>query len=141
MGSSSSVVIADFNIESFECHVLQSAHLKPNCFCRYVDDIVLVWPHGFSKLYEFVNFLNGIYENITFTIELEQWCCFPFWDALIHRRENGPLGGKVYKKPTRTNLHLNKSGHHHPVQKKAMLSTLMHRAKMFSNAPLLEEEL
>jgi hypothetical protein len=46
----------------------------------------------------------------------------------------------MYCKPTHTNLYLNKS-HHHPSNKEAVLSTLVHRARDLCDEDSLQSEL
>ncbi|PNF33864.1 hypothetical protein B7P43_G07226 [Cryptotermes secundus] len=53
----------------------------------------------------------------------------PFLDIDIYRRPDGSLGHRVYRKSTHTNLYLNAAFHHHPSNKQAALSTLVHRAR------------
>lgn len=46
MGSPLLSVIADFFTEGFEKQALESTPLKPSLYKRYIDDTLLVWPHG-----------------------------------------------------------------------------------------------
>jgi hypothetical protein len=48
---------------------------------------------------------------------------------------------KVYRKPTHTNLYLNAKSHHHPSNKQAMLSTLIHRTRSLCDEDSLQAEL
>lgn len=48
----------------------------------------------------FVDFLNSFYQNIQFTVEMEQGGKLPFLDMLIEKHLNGTLGWSVYRKPT-----------------------------------------
>jgi hypothetical protein len=65
----------------------------------------------------------------------------PFLDLDIYRRPDGSLGQKVYRKPTHTNLYLNAKSHHHPSNKQAVLSTLIHRARALCDEDSLQAEL
>jgi hypothetical protein len=47
----------------------------------------------------------------------------------------------VYRKPTHTNLYVNAKYHHHPSNKKAVLSTLLHRARSLCDEDNLQAEL
>jgi hypothetical protein len=47
----------------------------------------------------------------------------------------------VYRKPTDTNLYLNTNSHHHPSNKQAVLSTLIHRARVLCHEDSLQAEL
>jgi hypothetical protein len=64
-----------------------------------------------------------------------------FLDLDVHRRPDGSLGHKVYREPTHTNLYLTAKSHHHPSNKQAVLSTLMHRARALCNEDSLQAEL
>jgi hypothetical protein len=59
----------------------------------------------------------------------------------IYRRPDGSLEHKVYRKPIHTNLYLNAKSHHHPSNKQAVLSTLIHRARALCNEDSLQAEL
>jgi hypothetical protein len=65
----------------------------------------------------------------------------PFLDINTYRRPDGPRGHRVYRKATHTNLYLNADSHHHPSNKQAVLSTLVHRARALCNQESLHAEL
>lgn len=130
------LVTANFYMKAFKCHTF-----KPLCFQRYVDASFLILPHGLSKLHEFVTFFNKIHKNIKFTMELEQEGSLPFLDILVSMKDDGSLERKVYRKNTHTNLYLKSNSHHHTAQKIAVLSKLVHRAKMISDSQHLEDEM
>jgi hypothetical protein len=113
MGSPLSPVIANFYMEVFEEMALNQAPHKPLCWFRYVDDTFVIWPHSPDRLKDFLDHLNGIHQNIQFTMEMERDGHLPFLDIDIYRRPDGSLGHRVYHKPTHTNLYLNSSSHHH----------------------------
>jgi hypothetical protein len=79
-----------------------------------VDDTFVIWPHGSEKLERFLEHLNGLHNNIQFTVEKEKNGHLPLQDIDIYRRTGGSLGHKVYRKPTNTKLYLNPGTHHHP---------------------------
>jgi hypothetical protein len=62
-----------------------------------------------------------------FTTEMERDGDLPFLDTDIYRIHDSTLGHKVYCKPAHSNRYLNCSSHHHPANKHAILSTLVHR--------------
>ncbi|XP_046393751.1 uncharacterized protein LOC124161474 [Ischnura elegans] len=140
MGSPLSPAIANLFMEDFEEKALETAPLRPKYFFRYVDDTLIVWPHGIETLPTFLEHMNGVNPSIKFTMEVENNRRLPFLDILIERKENGNIGHSVYRKPTHTELYLNASSHHHPAQKKGVLTTLFHRAKAISDdAHLIQE--
>jgi len=128
MGSPLSPVIANFYMEDFEMKAIEKATYKPASWYRYVDDNFLIWPHGNEKLTDFLNHLNGIHNNIQFTMEIEDEVHLRFLDIDLYRKTDGSLGHKVYRKPTHTNLYLYQKSHHHPANKHSVLSSLVRRA-------------
>lgn len=80
MGSPLSPVVANLFMEEFET----SAPLKPSFYRRYVDDTLLVWPHGRAKLEEFLDFLKKQHPSIQFTVEIETGGHVSFLDILIY---------------------------------------------------------
>jgi len=104
MGSPLSPVTANFYLEDFEMKAVKKATHKPACWYRYVDDTFVIWPHGKGKQTDFLNHLNGIHNNIQFTMEIEDEGHLPFLDIDIYRKTDGSLGHRAYRKPTHTNL-------------------------------------
>jgi hypothetical protein len=51
------------------------------------------------------------------------------------------MAHKVYRKLTHTNLYLSAKSHHHPSNKQAVLSTLVHRARALCDEDSLQAEL
>jgi hypothetical protein len=51
------------------------------------------------------------------------------------------MGQGVYRKPTHTNLYLSATSNHHAANKQAVLSTLVHIAKVFCDSNSLPQEL
>jgi hypothetical protein len=100
---------------------LETATHKPLCRFRYVDYAFIIWPHGPSKLVEFLDHLNGVHDNIEFTMEKERDAHLPFLDTDIYRKPDGSLGHRVYRKPTHTSLYLHANSHHHPSNKQTVL--------------------
>jgi hypothetical protein len=141
MGSPLSPVIENFYMEDYEKAALESSPLKPRCWFRYVDNTFVIWQHGPDKLKDFLHNLNGIHQSIQFTMEAESEGHLPFLDLDIYRRPSGSLGHKVYRKPTHTNLYLIAISHHHPSNKQAVLSTLIHIARVLCNEGSLQAEL
>ena len=50
-----------------EQKILAQSPLKPLVWWRYIDEVLMIWPHGEEKLNEFVNLLNSSHETIKFT--------------------------------------------------------------------------
>ncbi|XP_046397683.1 uncharacterized protein LOC124164403 [Ischnura elegans] len=142
MGSPLSPAIANFYMENFEKQALNSAPLKPKCFFRYVDDTFLIWPHGKDLALDlFFAHMNSQHPSIKFTMEKETNGQLPFLDILIQKKKDGSLGHSIYRKATHTDLYLNNQSHHHPSQKQAVLSTLLHRAKKIPDNESIQNEI
>jgi hypothetical protein len=128
-------------MEHFEETALEGAIHKPLCWFRYVDDTFDIWPRVRGKLSEFLDHLNSIHESIQFIMETEWDGHLPFLDIYIFRNPDSSLGHKVCRKPTHTNLYLNSNSHHHPSNKQAVLSTLVHRVRFLCDQESLHGEL
>jgi hypothetical protein len=74
-------------------------------------------------------------------METERESHLPFLDFDIYMRPDGSLGRKVHRKATHTNLYPNAKSHHHPSNKQAVLSTLIHRARALCDDDSLQAEL
>jgi hypothetical protein len=70
----------------------------------YVD-ILVVWPHGTDKLWNFLIHLN-ITSSIQFTTEIELYNVTPFLGVLVIRKGT-ILVTKVQRKPTHIHRYLN----------------------------------
>jgi retron-type reverse transcriptase len=55
MGSPLSQIVANLYMEKFEKNSLESYHLKPSRWKRYVDDTNIKWPHGKEELDRFLS--------------------------------------------------------------------------------------
>lgn len=108
MDSPLSPGIADIFMESFEKMALEMAPYEPTLYKRYVDYMLLVWPHGRAALDDFVTLLNGLKKNIKFLMEIEQEKKLPSLNILV-RHPDGTLRRTVHQKPTHTNLYLQHS--------------------------------
>jgi hypothetical protein len=140
MGSSLSPVIANFYMEEFEERAFDLVPHKSLCWFCYADNTFVIWPYGPDKMKDFLNHLNSTHQYIQFTKEPKTEGHLPFLDIDIYRRPDGSLGHRLYRKPTHTNLYLN-AGSHHPSNKQAVLSTVVHRARALCDQDNLHAEL
>jgi hypothetical protein len=141
MGSPLSPVIANCFMEHFKEMALEGTTHKPLCWFHYMDDTIIIWPHGPGKLSEFLDHLNSVHGNIQFTMKTERDGHLPFLDINMYHKPDGSLGRKVYHKPMHTNLYLNSNSQHHPSNKQAVLSKLVHRARSLCDQESLHSEL
>jgi hypothetical protein len=114
---------------------------KPRCCFRYVNNTFIIWQYGSDKLKDFLHQMNSIHQSFQFTMGTESEGHFPILHLDIYKRQDGSLGHKVYRKPTHTNLYVNTKSHHHPSNKQAVLSTLVHRARALRHEDSLQAEL
>ena len=101
MGNPLSPVIANFYMEKFEEHALETVTLGPKAWLRYVDDTFVIWSHGDKELENFLCHLNSICPRIQFTMEKEEKGELAFLDVKVYSR-NETLGHKVHRKVTHT---------------------------------------
>ena len=52
----------------FEQVFLDNYPLKPLLWKCYVDDVIMIWPHGEDELNKFCDFLNSRHDRIKFTV-------------------------------------------------------------------------
>ena len=49
---------------------LARKHTQPLRWCRYIDDIFLIWPHSREELNSFISGLNRVHSTIKFTSDI-----------------------------------------------------------------------
>ena len=76
---------------------------RPDLLCRYVDDLLLLFPNQ-DSLNRFFTNINSIHKNIVFTNELETNNYLHFLDVLIGKTSTGFIAS-TYRKPTHTGLY------------------------------------
>ena len=113
MGSPLSPIVANLFMEHIEEKAITSSPFKPHLWTRYVDDTLVICPHGPVLLQRFHKHLNQQCPSVQFTMETEDDGKMPFLDVLITRNRN-QLSTSVYRKPTHTNRYLPSHSHHHP---------------------------
>lgn len=118
----------NFLMEGFEKLALAAAPLKPSLYKCYIDDTLVVWPHGLEQLHEFVLHLNSFLDTTKFTIELKVEGQWSFLDIRLIRNTDDSITCAVFWKPTHMNLYLSNQNFHHPVHKFSARATLVDRA-------------
>lgn len=127
MGSPLLPAIASIFMNHFEQKSLDSFHLEPTYWLRYVDNVFVIWPHKKEELENFHRHVNSIHPSITFTKEIEQNNVLLFQDVLITKTKTTGFHHTVYRKPTHTNRYLYATSHHYPPELNRILKTLAHR--------------
>ena len=136
MGSPISVVLAELTMQHIESIIMSLAPVKPKIWKRYLDDTITILPKTCVD-----NFLNQINSHIQFTYELEVNKEIPFLDLLVHRKEAGSLKFSIFRKPTFTGSYLKFDSYHSMSQKRAVVKSLIDRARNLCDEDTLDNEL
>ena len=86
MGSPVSPVVANICMEVIENTAIETTQTKPKTWKRFVDDSFSIIKK--TAITSFLNSLNNIDPNFSFTVELEQDNKISFLDTLITRHGN-----------------------------------------------------
>ena len=70
MGTKLAPAYANIFMGKLEQTVLSSAPLQPSYYKRYIDDILILWPHSESELTKFISAFNNYHPSIKFTSEV-----------------------------------------------------------------------
>ena len=110
MGSPLSRVLAYIYLEFLECGPFKYITPNTDCYFRYMDNILLIYPQDLD-LHSITDRLNNVELSIKFTYEHESKNTLLFLDILLIRNIN-KLEFKVYHKPTCKNDHIHFYLHH-----------------------------
>ena len=69
MGKKMAPEYAYIFMKSVENSFLSSFQLKPSVYCRYVDDIIMIWAHVIENLKTLSNNAKNIHSSISLTNE------------------------------------------------------------------------
>ena len=131
MGSLVSAVIAELVMEEIEEKALASAPVKPRSWRRYVDDSNACLKSESIRVFH--SHLNSINPHIQFTIEMPttgaEGQTIAFLDTSNTVSASGQVEVGVYRKPTHTNKYLAFESHSPAQSKRAVVKTLIDRAK------------
>ncbi len=135
MGSPLSPIVANIFMEDLETQALETSTWKPNMWCRYVDDVLVVWPHGDQLLEEFHQHLNNQNPSIQFTVEREAGGKIAFLDVQLEKK--GPkILTSVFRKTTHTDRYLHFDSNHPARVKRGIIQCLRHRAEKVCNGSM-----
>ena len=93
--------------------------LQPAFWKRYVDDIIMIWPHGSDTFQPFLDGLNGLAPSINVTVEWEVLnedsgiYNLPLLDVLIHK-SSSDVKFSVYRKSAHRHCYIHYFSHHAP---------------------------
>ena len=102
MGNSASPSLANLTFAEIEQKVMQASTHKPLLMVRYLDDIMIIWPHDLESLQRFTNLFNTQVPSIslTMTAHLDH---ATFLDVEVSKdsgwQQTGLLDTRVHFKP------------------------------------------
>ena len=103
MGAPSSGLIAEIFLQHIEhTHIphLTQKHRILN-YCRYVDDIFLVFDSTITNINEILQDFNDLHPKLQFTAKTEIDHTLNYLDITVHRKPTG-ITTSIYRKPTFT---------------------------------------
>ena len=104
MGTHMAPCYANIFIGWFKNQFVYTFPQQPLIWCRYIDDIFLIWTRGMDNLQEFISHLNTCHPTIKFTSEISE-THVPFLDILVSKNENH-INTDLYCIPTDTHNYL-----------------------------------
>ena len=133
MGSRVAPPLAIIFMGELEKQYLQTAHLKPALYMRYIDDVIGVWTHGEEALDEFLNHINNAHPSIKFTMEsTKNHSRLAFLDTLITLKDNR-YSTELFIKPTSSGVVMHFTSAQPRQTKKAVLTSQFKRATRLSS--------
>ena len=130
MGTKLAPAYANIFMDQLEQTILSSAPLKPSYYKRYIDDILMLWPHSINDLMNFITALNNYHPLIKFTFEHshEQ---ITFLDVNVFKGPNFHITNKLdvatHIKPTNKQAYLHAKSYHPPGTSKGIIIGEMKR--------------
>ena len=141
MGNPLAPTMADFFMGHLEKSLFEnSQEFFPSFYCRYVDDTFCVFRHPTHSDY-FLNHLNSLHPNLTFTSEKSYQNSLPFLDVKVTVSDSDVVY-TVYRKPTFTGQLLNYKALVPKIWKKNTVTSMVYRAfRLTSSWKLFHEEI
>jgi hypothetical protein len=115
MGTAMAPNYANLFMDSFERRFLSTQTYKPLLWLRFIDDILMIWPHDSVLLDQLLEDINQFHQTIKFTSEIST-THVNFLDLTIMKIDNR-LETKSYHKPTDAHTYLHYSSCHPTSQK------------------------
>ena len=117
MGTKLAPAYANIFMGKLEQSVLFSVPLKLSYYKRYIDDILILWPHPLDTLNNFISSLNSYHPLIKFTSEISHQK-ITFLNINIFKGPNfihtRKLDIETYIKPTNKQAYVHASSYHPP---------------------------
>ena len=139
MGSPISPIVANLFMEDLQVQAIRTSPTPPSLLKRFVDDTFTIIKKEDRS--SFLQHLNSIHQNIKFTCEeVRDDGSMPFLDILVTPKEDGSLSTSVFRKPTHTDLYVQRDSHHTISSKYSVAGTLYHRAKTICSDQQLQKK-
>ena len=117
MGTKLALAYANLFMGKLEHSILSQATLKPLFYKRYIDDILILWPHSKSELDQFLLHMNSFHHSIKFTSEYS-FDEITFLDVVIYKGPNfritKKLDFKTFIKLTNKQAYIHAKSFHPP---------------------------
>ena len=115
MGTKLAPAFANIFMGKLEHSFLSKETLKPLFYKRYIDDILILWPHSESELKNFLLNMNSFHRSIKFTHEYS-FDKITFLDVNIYKGPNfllsKTLDFETFVKPTNRQAYIHASSFH-----------------------------
>ena len=69
MGTKMVQAYANISMDAIKASFLSASPLRPSIYYRYIDDILLLWTHGYETLTHCLEHANNTHQNTKFTHE------------------------------------------------------------------------
>ena len=127
MGNPLSPLASEIFMDYLETKIRAHPYFKLFMFWyRYVDDVLAIFLGTRRQLQNFLNFINDLHRNITFTIEIEVNDSINFLDLSI-TKQNNKLNISIFHKPTHMDMVIHNTSAHPYSHKLAAFHSYIHR--------------
>ena len=117
MGTKLAPAYANIFMGELEQAILSHAPYKSLFYKRYIDDILILWPHSELELNNFLTSMNSFHPSINFTSDFSHEK-ITFLDLKIYKGPNFLISNKLdvetYIKPTNRQAYIHANSYHPP---------------------------
>jgi hypothetical protein len=133
VGAPTSALFPDIFLQYIENNFIIPIINKYNIlyFCRYVDDILILYNEEKSDIISILNEFNSIFTSLDFTCEMEDNNSLNFLDITIKKTINHDLVFNIFRKPSATDTTINFHSNHPPEHKSLAVKYLAYRVQNY----------
>jgi len=133
MGAQSSGPIAEIFLQHVEySHLIRLTQKRKIInYCRYVDDILLIFNSSHTKIQKILDDFNSLHHKLQFTAETEKGHTLNYLDISIHRTTTN-MRTAIYRKPTFTDTIIPFTSNHPTHHKYAAVRHLYYRLNTYN---------